>query len=194
MPSSASVVTPKRFAAGLSYEEFLAQAKVNKDQFEANYKSAKVSDADAAAIKKLIATPGGPARVLVLGEDWCPDVYRGLPVIVRIAESTGMELKVFPRDKNLDIMNEYLKDGQFQSIPTVVFFTRETKYIAHWIERPVQANADRAVINEQIKKDMPSASEQDLRAESRKRTAAYYPAWQKETVKEIRALLEKAAR
>lgn len=192
MPSSTSVVTVERFASGLSYHEFLAQAKVNKDQFDSNYKTATVSKADADAIKKLIAAPGGPAKVLVLGEDWCPDVYRGLPVIARIAEATGMELRVFPRDQHLDIMNEYLKDGQFQSIPTVVFFTRDVKYIAHWIERPALANADRAAINEQIKKEMPSASEQDVRAESRKRTATRYPAWQEATVKEIRSQLEKA--
>lgn len=28
------VVTPERFASGLSYREFLAQAKVNQDRFQ----------------------------------------------------------------------------------------------------------------------------------------------------------------
>jgi hypothetical protein len=48
-----------------------------------------------------------------------------------------MELRVFPRDDNLDIMSEVpLNRGESQSIPTLVFYTSDHRYIAHWIERP----------------------------------------------------------
>ena len=36
--------------------------------------------------------PDGPAKVLILGEDWCPDVFRGMPVVVRMAEAAGLEI------------------------------------------------------------------------------------------------------
>jgi hypothetical protein len=187
-----TAVTPARYGQGLSYEEFLAQAKVNKDLFEANYKSAVVGPDDAAFFKRLAAS-GRVSRILVLGEDWCPDVYRGMPVAVRVAEASGMEFRAFPRDKNLDIMNEFLNQGQFQSIPVVVFYDRNLKYVAHWIERPVLANEERARITEQVKKEMPGAADQDVRAEVRKRTLVRYPAWQQASVKEMRALLETKA-
>ncbi len=189
MTQTATVVTTARFAAGLSYKDFLGQAKVNVDKFDENYATARVSPDDAAFFKKLAANPAGPARVIVLGEDWCPDVYRGLPVIARIAEAAGMEFKAFPRDKNLDVMSEFLNQGTFQSIPVAVFYTRDMKYICHWTERPAFANADRAKIGEQIRKDLPGITEEDFRVENRKRTSVRYPLWQQETIKEIRQLL-----
>jgi hypothetical protein len=189
MTGATSVVTPQRFAAGMTYQAFIGQIKVNRDKFDEYYRTASVSADDAAFFKKAVAMPGGAARVLVLGEDWCPDVYRGLPVIARIAEASGMELAVFPRDANLDIMNEFLNQGQFQSIPTVVFFTKDTRYIAHWTERPTFANTERAAITEAVKREMPALVDQAFRDEMRKRTLPRYPAWQQESVKEIRALL-----
>jgi hypothetical protein len=80
--------------------------------------------------------------MLVLGEDWCPDVFRGMPVLKRIAEASGMEMRVFPRDQHKDIMAEFLNSGEFESIPVAVFYTRDHEYILHWIERPAKANAE----------------------------------------------------
>jgi len=135
-----SVVTPDRFTSGLSYSGFLGQAEKNLDRFQFNYDNTQVSEADRAALRELVARPNGPRKMLVLGEDWCPDVYRGLPVLARIAEAAGLELRAFPRDKNLDIMTEFLKDGEFQSIPVAVFYTDGMRYIYHFTERPQKAN------------------------------------------------------
>jgi Thioredoxin len=137
-----SVVTPERFATGLSYAGFLQQAEKNLDRFQFNYEHTQVTVEDSQALRELAGRPDGPRKVLVLGEDWCPDVYRGLPVIARIAEAAGFELRVFPRDKNLDIMNEFLKDGEFQSIPVAVFYTADLRYIYHFTERPRKADQE----------------------------------------------------
>ncbi|MBI2965073.1 MAG: thioredoxin family protein [Chloroflexi bacterium] len=193
MTGTTTVVTPARFAQGLSYKDFLAQAKVNLDQFEANYKSAQVSPDDAAFFKSLAAS-GRVSKMLVIGEDWCPDVYRGMPVAVRIAEASGIEIRIFPRDKNVDIMNEFLNRGEFQSIPVIVFYSKDVTYVAHWTERPALANEERAQITEQVKKELPNASEQDFRAENRKRTMVRYPAWQQASVREMRQLLASKAK
>ena len=89
-----------------------------------------------------MAKPNGPAKMLVLGESWCPDVFRGAPVFARLAEATGIEARFFFRDQNKDIMAEFLKDGEYESIPVAVFYTKDHQYIAHWIERPVLANRE----------------------------------------------------
>ncbi len=191
MTGAASVVTPLRFSQGLTYADFLAQAKVNVDLFQSNLESARVLADDADFFRRQSEHMGGATKILAIGEDWCPDVYRGLPVIAKIAEASGIELKVFPRDKNLDIANEFLNQGQFLSIPVAVFYTANLHYIAHWIERPALANIDRAELTAQLKSEMPAASDVDFRAEMRKRTLPRYPAWQQATVREIRALLAK---
>src|SRR6266542_887744 len=131
MVQGTSVVTPERFASGLTYQDYIAQIQANQDRFQENYEGAKgqITDEDVKRFKELMARPNGPARVLVLGEDWCPDVYRGMPVIAALAEATGLEMRVFPRDQHLDIMNEFLNKGEFQSIPTLVFYTKDHTYI-----------------------------------------------------------------
>ncbi|MBI4282124.1 MAG: thioredoxin family protein [Chloroflexi bacterium] len=189
-----SVVTPDRFKQGLSYKEFLDQVKVNKDRFEQYYQTAKdaLTPQDVRFFKE--ARDKGAVRILVLGEDWCPDVYRGMPVIARIAEASGMELRVFPRDANLDIMNEFLNQGQFQSIPTVVFYTSNQEYLCHWIERPKQAHDEMAQINEGIQQEMAGKDENEIRQARRDRTNARFPAWQSATVKEIRDMLSAKVR
>ena len=192
MAETTTVVNAERYAAGLSYAEFLEQAKVNLDRFEEYYGTGKISSGDADALKRLASKPGGPKKMLAIGEDWCPDVYRGLPVIARIAEAMGIELRTFPRDKNLDIINEFLKHGEFQSIPVAVFYTEDLDHIASWFERPKLADDERARITAEVKKAMPDADDQAVRAEVRNRTLPRYPAWQQASVKEMIALLEKA--
>src|SRR3970040_2655084 len=114
-----SVVTPERSASGMTWAQYKEHSKRNREKFDYNYSETVLSDDDAAAFRRLAEKGNGPARVLALGEDWCPDVFRGLPVMVRIAEAAGMDLRIFPRDDTLGIMNEFLNPGESQSIPTV---------------------------------------------------------------------------
>src|SRR3989337_2934408 len=137
-----SVVSPERFAQGLTYEQYIAAIDRNQERFKENYEGTAVSEEDAAALRELVARPDGPARCLALGEAWCPDVFRGLPVMARIAEAAGVELRVFFRDQNKDIMAEFLNQGQHESIPTFVFYTGDHRYLCHWIERPALANEE----------------------------------------------------
>ncbi|MBI4200010.1 MAG: thioredoxin family protein [Chloroflexi bacterium] len=191
MARKTSVVTPERFAKGFTFQEYLAQIKVNRDRFEQFYADCRLSPRDAAFFRSAAQHPGGAAKVLVLGEDWCPDVYRGLPAMVRIAEAGGMELRIFPRDQNLDIMDEFLNKGEFRSIPVAVFYTRGVDYLCHWVERPALANQERPRIEEEVRREMPGASDVDLRAAIRARTQPRHPAWQQESVREMRELLAK---
>ena len=187
MAEKTTVVTPERLGAGFTYDDYIAQIKVNKDKFEQYYESARLSDDDVAFFRR--AKEAGATRMLILGEDWCPDVFRGMPVLAKIAEAAGMEVSVFPRDENLDIMNEFLKGGEFMSIPVPVFYTDDMDEIGHWHERPVSANEEMPKINEETKAAMPDADEQEFRRAIRDKTQARYPAWQVETVRELRELL-----
>jgi thiol-disulfide isomerase/thioredoxin len=37
-------------------------------------------------------------RLLALSEDWCSDCFSTVPIIARLAEGAGIDLRVFPRD------------------------------------------------------------------------------------------------
>jgi thiol-disulfide isomerase/thioredoxin len=187
-----SVVTPQRFEQGFTYADYIAQIKVNKARFEEFYNNFQVKPEEADTLKKLSQRPDGPTRMLVLGEDWCGDVVRGLPVLARIAEATGLEMRVFPRDEHHDIMNEFLKNGQWMSIPTAVFYTRDHQYICHWIERPEIADREMKAIEEAIRKENPDINDQEFGRERRTRTAARAADWQRASVTEIIDLLNKS--
>jgi thiol-disulfide isomerase/thioredoxin len=183
-----SVVTPERFSSGLTYQQFLEQAKSNVDRFQMNYEGTTISEEDAAALKALAAKPNGPAKLLVLGEDWCPDVYRGMPVLAKFAEAAGIEFRAFPRDENLDIMNEFLKDGEYQSIPTAVFYTKDHQYILHWIERPAKANEEMP----EMRKLYDGRTREEAAPDVLKfqQESPIWAGWRDATVKEIRKQLE----
>jgi hypothetical protein len=189
MVEKGSVVTGARFASGLSYEAYVAQIKVNQDRFKEFYEGCQISSQDREFFIKAGKLAHGPAKLMVLGEDWCPDVFRGLPMMARIAEAGGMELRVFPRDLNLDIMNEFLKDGKYMSLPVGVFYTRDLQYLCHWIERPKMADLERAKFEQEARRANPNATEQEMRALVGGRSRERYPAWQQESVREIRSLL-----
>lgn len=194
-----SVVTPERFASGMRYAEYVASIERNGKRFAENYEGTSVSEEDAAALRELVARPNGPARLLVLGEDWCPDVFRGMPVFARIAEAAGIEMRVFPRDEHKDIMSEFLANGEFESIPVAVFYTRDHRYIAHWIERPALANEqmrDLAPMYARLRK--PDASEDELAAAKKEyidfQNGPIWGGWRQETIKEVIRLLDGATR
>ena len=190
MASETSVVTPQRFSEGFTHADYMAQINVNKERMETFYENFQVTPQDDAALKDLVANPNGPAKMLVLCEDWCGDVVRGLPVLARITESAGWEMRVFPRDQHHDIMNEFLKNGQWMSIPTAVFYTADHRYICHWIERPEAAEREIHEIEEAIKAENPEINEQEFGRERRARTAARAEAWQQLSVEEIIDLLK----
>jgi len=133
-------ITPQRFAAAKTYEEYVGSIQQNRHKFADNFEKMRVADDLAGRLRALAARPHGPAKLLVIGEDWCPDVYRGMPVAKRIADAAGLEMRVLERDQNLDAAERFKLNGEFMSIPVYVFYTSDHRYIAHWIERPKLAN------------------------------------------------------
>src|SRR5512138_663459 len=124
-------VTRERFEQGLTYEAYKAQMTRNRERFDANEQTVELSADDIAYFADL----NGPLHVLVLAEDWCGDVIANLPVLGRLAaESAALDIRVFLRDQNLDIMDQYLNRGQHRSIPVFVFFDAAFQELGHWIE------------------------------------------------------------
>ena len=189
MARETSVVTPGRFSQGFDYPSYMEQIKVNKARFEGFYNGFEVSPEDIAFFKELVSRPNGPAKMMVIGEDWCGDVIRGLPVLAKIAEAAGIPISIFPRDTHTDIMDEYLKEGKYMSIPVAVFYTADHKYICHWIERPEIAAIEQQEIEQAIRDENPDIDDQAFGRERRARTGAKAEDWIAATVVELKELL-----
>jgi len=202
-------ITRERFAKGKTWQQYLDSGIRNRELFEDNYGGLRITPEQEKKLKALAAKANGPDHVVVIGEDWCPDVYRGTGIAQRIAEAMGIEFRFFERDQNKDMIQPYLKDGQFESIPVFVFFDKEHRELGHFIERPALANEQLGMTREVLGDTSPEGiakklghepSEEEIAA-ARAEARAKYMEWQKgdvwagwrvATVDEVIGLLESA--
>jgi hypothetical protein len=136
-----------RFDQGLTYDAFKGQMTRNRERLEENEQHVDLDKEDLAAFRALPRA----VKVVVLAEDWCGDVIANLPVLGRLAKESGkLDVRIFPRDQNDDIMQRYLNKGQFKSIPVFVFFDEGFRELGHWIERPASVTEIRAKRRKEI--------------------------------------------
>ena len=166
------MVTRERFRQGLTWEQYLDQMTTNKETFLKFYGEAKIRPDDRAALDRL----GTKVSCLVLTEDWCGDALYNLPVLAKLVhDNPRVEMRIFLRDKNPDLMDQYLNQGIYRSIPVFAFFDENMNEVARFIERPPK-------LTEQLEKAMLEVRKK-LRAEN-------LEAWRQEVVSEVRSLLK----
>jgi len=124
------MVTPERFAQGMTFPEYLAQMRTNKERFAKRLAEADVGPEDREALA------GRKLKILVITEDWCGDALVGFPGLAKLVEGApDVEMRVFLRDANPDVMGQYLKRGLYRTIPVFVFFDERMTEVARFMER-----------------------------------------------------------
>ena len=169
------MVSAARFAKGMTFPQYVQYVGTPgnlkregsqtprrdwSDYLRTAYEAAKLSPAHEAAWKWLVAQPAGPAKVLAISEEWSSDCRRDLPLLARLTDTAGLELRIFTRDgqtmgrgprpepdsPNADLMAEFLnhRNGQtFLSIPVVVFYTKDLEPLYRYTEFPAVYHKDR---------------------------------------------------
>ena len=123
-------MTPERFAQGMTFAAYLAQMRSNKERFEQRMAGTELTPADREAIRRR------KLKILVITEDWCGDALVGFPGLARLVEGEpDVEMRVFLRDANPDVMDQYLKRGLYRTIPAFVFFDEHMTELARFMER-----------------------------------------------------------
>jgi hypothetical protein len=128
-------LSPEVWNRGLPYASYRRTIRRNGRTFDELFREPTYTDEDLDFLRRL-----PPLRVVAIGEDWCPDVYHTLPTWVRVAaEIPDWELRVFPRDSNLDLMNHFLWMGENQRIPVYAFYDEDDRLQAWWSGRSAVA-------------------------------------------------------
>ena len=126
------MVTKERFAQGMTVRQYIDQMSTNKERFLTALDSIAVAAEDVQLRERLAAT----RRILVITEDWCGASLASLPFVVKLAEGMpGIEMRIFLRDENPDLMDQFLKSGLYRSIPVFAFFDEHMNELARFIER-----------------------------------------------------------
>lgn len=157
------------FYQGETIQDFLSNANELSDKYQQHIAEFSFDDD---LLDRLAGMPVD-LKVLVIAEPWSGDVLYFFPVLIRMAEKTGWEIRVFRRDSFPDLILPYRKDGLYHSIPVFVFYDADFNEVAHWIERPEEAT--RVIDDESLK----------LRRQLREENKA---AWQQATVDELTGL------
>ncbi len=178
-------MTPERFSKGMTFDDYvkftgspenlgregfdirrfsLVRPRVDWSGFlRERHARARLTVEQTAAMKWLAAQPGGPAKLLVISEDWSSDCRRDVPYLARLAEAGGLELRIFTRDGdailmkglpdpaaggNADLVVELANDkkGQkFATVPVAAFFTKDFEELYRYIEYPAIYRKDRVI-------------------------------------------------
>ena len=143
---------------GLPYDDYLAAWRAEKDAplgqeadketrkrhyyVRYNYERSEQMHAQyepSAALREAARHIRQPQLWMVLTENWCGDSAYNLPVIADAAGlSEQIDLRILPRDDNLDVMDQYLT-GTSRSIPKLVAFDAEGAELFAWGPRPAEA-------------------------------------------------------
>jgi hypothetical protein len=166
------MVTRERFEQGMTLQQYLEQMGTNKDTFVKFLSEIKIRPEDREGLSKL----GSKLKVLVITEDWCGDALYNVPVLARLVEGNpNIEMRLFLRDKNPDLMDQYLNKGMFRSIPVFAFFDEHMNEVARLLERPDK-------MTEELEKKMLEVR-RAMRTENLDR-------WRQEVVNEVRSLIK----
>jgi hypothetical protein len=125
------VVTKERFEQGLTLQQYVDHMSVNRERFVEALEEATLEPEDARILEKL----DGARRVIVISEDWCGTCLAHVPYVAKLIEGNpNIEMRLFPRDANLDLMDQFLKKGRYRSIPVFAFFDEHMNELARFLE------------------------------------------------------------
>lgn len=131
-------ISKETYESGMTGQEFLDIVEANKEKFLENVEQATIPD----DVKAFFSE--NPVSIAAIGEDWCTDVVHFMPVAIKLAQEVdGVDLRVFQRDKT-DLIESYLNQGQYKSIPVFVFIDSDWNELGHFIERPAAATGKMA--------------------------------------------------
>jgi hypothetical protein len=128
----AAVMSKERFESATTFAEYLERMQVNKERMAQFVDEVQISDEDLQWWRSR-----GPLKVLVLTFDACGDALYNIPVMAKIAQQCpNIDLRVVQREENLDIMDRYLNQGIYRSVPTFIFMDENLEEIGNLKERP----------------------------------------------------------
>jgi hypothetical protein len=190
-------ISRERFETGLTAQQFRETMRENQERYDDNVKANTFTDEDLQFFKE------HPISIAAIAEDWCPDVIHFLPVAVKLAEvSPDVTLRIFKRDDNLDLMNQYLKEGEFQSVPTFVLYDKDWNELGYYSERPAAATKQMAEETLRFAREnahlegisrtyanMPEETRQIVRANSTRNRWSHMLEWNRVLVDELKQIV-----
>lgn len=127
------------YAKGITFREFLENARARRDEWRAHYNDATVSPA---LITLMRALPG-KRRLLIVTEDWCADSANTIPYVARLVDGAPerLEMRLINSQLGKAVMDAHRTPDGRAATPTVVVLGADGRIIGAWTERPSSIQA-----------------------------------------------------
>nr|WP_263312751.1 thioredoxin family protein [Mammaliicoccus sp. Marseille-Q6498] len=129
-------------------KEYVNEMTTNKEALLDIYQSFQLPKND----ERLDKIKEKKYKVLVITEDWCGDAMMNIPVLLNIADYADIEIKVFHRDEDTNLIDQYLTNGTARSIPIFVFLNEKHEQEHVWGPRATTVQK----FVEETRKDLPA--------------------------------------
>lgn len=162
----------KWFEKGLTQEQFISKFDNHKDGFDNIYEQFDIpndiSFFDALEKKKI--------KAIILAEVWCGHCMLNIPIFLKLANQVNMPVSILPRDENLELMDQYLTNGN-RTIPIFIFIDDKGNEITTW--GPMAENT-RHFVNK-YRKDLPNKNASNYNEQFKKYANTVSIAFQEDT-------------
>ena len=105
------------------------------DLHELYARRARIDETAIEAIRR-----AGTHHILVITEPWCGDSLAIFPVVAKLFDAAGCEVRVIRRDEHTELIDQFLTNGG-RAVPIVVVLDEAFNEQFHWGPRPAPAQA-----------------------------------------------------
>ena len=118
------------FGEGLDYAAWLdaAENTAHREKMDEFYDRITLSEADEAILRGIDRA----VYVVAIAEDWCPDVVRHVPILMKMADASDyIEVRFITREASLDTFARFLTVGG-EAIPKFIFLSDKFVECGSW--------------------------------------------------------------
>jgi hypothetical protein len=119
------------FASGITFTEFAGRATEHRGLWTREPGTASPSPD---LVRRLQRAARG-TRMVVVAEDWCIDSANTIPVLARLAEASGLGLRIVDRAAGRPLLDRFRTADGRTATPLVVVL-RQNHEPRAWVERP----------------------------------------------------------
>lgn len=123
------------FEKGYDVDSYVGNLRNYRSFVRERFDEARADDQLAEELRRLASGHPQPVRATLMTEDWCGDSALNLPILARLFEKAGIELRVFRGSELGELKDRYEADGD-DHIPVLSLWDAEGNELGRWIEAP----------------------------------------------------------
>ncbi|ALC80390.1 MULTISPECIES: thioredoxin family protein [Bacillus] len=135
------------FEKGLKQHEYIFSMETHKENLLKVYNEVNLDEDEKTLLQGLQKEQ---LKAVILTADWCGDAMVNLPIFMRIADEALLEARYLIRDENLELMDQYLTNGNARSIPIIIFLDKDGNEIGKWGPRAPQVQEKVDTLKEKL--------------------------------------------